>query len=187
MFENMFIQTSRVPNYSTRQTGLLYVQYSSTERTQRTIKHYRTKSWNCLCISLLADCAISTFKQKCSFCHVFFHITHVVITIIIIIIVIITNCSYYWHFLAIIVIVVLLFSPLLLLSSVMIMMIIVVMVAVVIVTIMTILLQFPNWNPPCTLFLLIVCYMKSLLVNYYDLWYIVFVNGWTIFSVQLWQ
>ena len=42
MFENMFIQTSDVHNYSTRQADLLYDQYAATKRTQRTIKHYGT-------------------------------------------------------------------------------------------------------------------------------------------------
>ena len=62
MFENMFIKTSDVHNYSTRQTDMLYVQYASTKRTQR--KHHGTKLWNSLCNSIPADCAISTYKQK---------------------------------------------------------------------------------------------------------------------------
>ena len=64
MFENMFIKTSDVHNYSTRQADMLYVQYASTKRPQRTIKHHGTKSWNSLCNSIPADCAISTYKQK---------------------------------------------------------------------------------------------------------------------------
>ena len=43
---------------------MLYVQYASTKRTQRTIKHHGTKLWNSLCNSIPADCAISTYKQK---------------------------------------------------------------------------------------------------------------------------
>ena len=60
----------------------------------------------------------------------------------------------------------------------------------------------------CTLSLFILCYMKSLftwtwstyyfcpfcqscnlflLVSCYNLWYVMYVNGWSIFSVQLWQ
>ena len=40
MFENMFISTSDVHDYYTRQANLLYVQYASTKRSQRTIKHF---------------------------------------------------------------------------------------------------------------------------------------------------
>ena len=64
VFENMFIKTSDIHNYSTRQADMLYVQYASTKRTQRTIKHHGTKLWNSLCNYLPTECAISTYKQK---------------------------------------------------------------------------------------------------------------------------
>ena len=64
MFEIMFIQTSDVYNYPTRQADLLYVQFAATTRTQRTIRHFGTKLWNTLCNVIQVDCAISTFKQK---------------------------------------------------------------------------------------------------------------------------
>ena len=60
----MFISTSDVHNYSTRQADLLYVQYASTKRTQRTIKHFGTKLWNSLYNAIDIDCAISTFKHR---------------------------------------------------------------------------------------------------------------------------
>ena len=37
LFEDMFIKTSAVHNYSTRQAGWLYVQYAPTKRTQRNL------------------------------------------------------------------------------------------------------------------------------------------------------
>ena len=64
MFENMFISTSDVHNYSTRQADLLYVQHASTKRTQRTMKHFGTKLWTSLCNAIYIDCAISTFKHR---------------------------------------------------------------------------------------------------------------------------
>ena len=64
MFENMFIKTSDVHNYSTRQADMLYVQYASTKTTQRTIKHHGTKLWNSLYNFISTDCAISTQKLK---------------------------------------------------------------------------------------------------------------------------
>ena len=64
MFEIMFIQTSDVHSYPTRQADLLYVQFAATKRTQRTIRHFGTKLWNTLCNVIQVDCAISTFKQK---------------------------------------------------------------------------------------------------------------------------
>ena len=64
MFENMFISTSDVHDYSTRQADLLYVQYASTKRTQRTIKHFGTKLLNSLCNTIDIDCSISTFKLR---------------------------------------------------------------------------------------------------------------------------
>ena len=64
MFENMFIQTSDVYNYSTRYADLLCIQFASTKRTQRTIKHFGAKLWNSLCNVLDIDCAISIFKQR---------------------------------------------------------------------------------------------------------------------------
>ena len=64
MFENMFISTSDVHNYSTIQADLLYVQYATTKRTQRTIKHFETKLWNSLCNAIDIDCALSTFKHR---------------------------------------------------------------------------------------------------------------------------
>ena len=84
MFENMFIHMSNVYNHSTRQTDLLnmYVQYASTKRTQRTIKHYGTKLWNCICHSSIADCAINTFKHKFEnflFVMIFFTLLYVII------------------------------------------------------------------------------------------------------------
>ena len=60
MFENMFISMSDVHDYYTRQANLLYVQYASTKRSQRTIKHFGTKLWNSLCNVIDIDCAIST-------------------------------------------------------------------------------------------------------------------------------
>ena len=67
VFENMFIKTSDVHNYYNyfnRQADILYVQYASTKRTQRTIKHHGIKLWNSLCNSIPTECAISTYKQK---------------------------------------------------------------------------------------------------------------------------
>ena len=64
MFEIMFIQTSDVYNYPTRQADLLYVQFAATTRTQRTIRHFGTKLWTTLCNVIQVDCAISTFKQN---------------------------------------------------------------------------------------------------------------------------
>ena len=66
MFEIMFIQTSDVHSYPTRQADLLYVQFAATNKTQRTIRHFGTKLWNTLCNVIQVDCAISTFKQKLS-------------------------------------------------------------------------------------------------------------------------
>ena len=64
MFENMFIYTSDVHDYYTRQADLLYIQYAPTKRSQRTIKYYGTKLWNIISVVVQPDCAISTFKQK---------------------------------------------------------------------------------------------------------------------------
>ena len=64
MFENMFIYTSDVHDYYTRQADLLYIQYAPTKRSQRTIKYYGTKLWNIISGVVQPDCAISTFKQK---------------------------------------------------------------------------------------------------------------------------
>ena len=64
MVENMFIYTSDVHDYYTRQADLLYFQYAPTNRSQRTIKYYGTKSWNIISGIIQPDCAISTFKQK---------------------------------------------------------------------------------------------------------------------------
>ena len=64
MFDNMFIQTSDVHNYSTSQADLLYIPFASTKRTQSTIKHFGAKLWNSLCDVIDIDCAISTFKQR---------------------------------------------------------------------------------------------------------------------------
>ena len=75
MFENMFIYTSDVHDYYTRQADLLYIQYAPTKRSQRTIKYYGTKLWNIISGVVQPDCAISTFKQnwKFSFCHDLVH------------------------------------------------------------------------------------------------------------------
>ena len=62
LFENMFIKTSDVHNYSTRHADLLYVQFAATKRTQRTLKHYGIKLWNSLYHVVHPDYAISTFK-----------------------------------------------------------------------------------------------------------------------------
>ena len=67
MFENMFIYTSDVHDYYTRQADLLYIQYAPTKRSQRTIKYYGTKLWNIISGIIEPDCAISTFKQKLKF------------------------------------------------------------------------------------------------------------------------
>ena len=64
IFEDMFIKTSAVHNYSTRQAGSLYVQYAPTKRTHRNLRHYGTKLWNSLHNVVCSDCAISTFKQN---------------------------------------------------------------------------------------------------------------------------
>ena len=64
MFEIMFIQTSDVHSYPTRQADLLYVQFAAIKRTQRTIRNFGTKLWNTLGNVIQVDCAISTFKQK---------------------------------------------------------------------------------------------------------------------------
>ena len=64
IFEDMFIKTSAVHNYSTRQAGWLYVKYAPTKRTQRNLRHYGTKLWNSLHNVVCSDCAISTFKQN---------------------------------------------------------------------------------------------------------------------------
>ena len=62
LFENMFIKTSDVYKYSTRQADLLYVQFAATKRTQRTLKHYGIKLWNSLYHVVHPDSAISTFN-----------------------------------------------------------------------------------------------------------------------------
>ena len=62
MFEKMFRSTSQVHANYTRQTDLLYVQYASTRRTQRTIEYFGTKLRKSLCIVI--DVAIITFKQR---------------------------------------------------------------------------------------------------------------------------
>ena len=64
ILQNMFIKTSDVHNYSTRQADMLYVQYASDQRTQITLKHHGTKLWNSLCNSIPTEYAISTYKQK---------------------------------------------------------------------------------------------------------------------------
>ena len=64
MFKNMFISTSNVHDYSTSQANLLYVQYASTKRSQRTIKHFGTKLWDSLSNVIDIDCGISTYKQR---------------------------------------------------------------------------------------------------------------------------
>ena len=64
IFENMFIKTSDVHNYSTGQVDMLYVQYASTKTTQISMKHHGTKLWNSLCNFIPTECAISTYKQK---------------------------------------------------------------------------------------------------------------------------
>ena len=48
LFEDMFIKTFAVHNYSTRQAGSLYVQYALNKRTQRNLRHYAIKLWNSL-------------------------------------------------------------------------------------------------------------------------------------------
>ena len=76
---------------------MLYVQYSSTKRTQRTIKHHGPKLWTSLYNSIPTDCAIRTFKQKLKAFLLPWHLSMlfdipvvaVVITIIVIIIIII--------------------------------------------------------------------------------------------------
>ena len=40
-----------------QEADLLYVQYASTKRTQRTIKHFGTKLWNSVCNAIDIDCA----------------------------------------------------------------------------------------------------------------------------------
>ena len=67
MFENMFI--SYVHYYSTRQAALIYVQYASPKRTQRTINHFGTKLWNCLCNGIHIDCAIVLSNKDSILCH----------------------------------------------------------------------------------------------------------------------
>ena len=47
LFENMFIRTSDVHNYSKRQADLLYVQFAAIKRTQRTLKHYGNSQTSC--------------------------------------------------------------------------------------------------------------------------------------------
>ena len=64
LFEDMFIKTSAVHNYSTRQAGSLCVQYAPTKRTQRNLRHYGTKLWNSLHNVVSSDCAIGIFKQN---------------------------------------------------------------------------------------------------------------------------
>ena len=64
IFENMFIYTSDVHDYYTRQVHLLCIQYAPTKRSQRTIKYCGTKLWNIISGIIQPDCAISTFKQK---------------------------------------------------------------------------------------------------------------------------
>ena len=64
IFEDMFIKTSAVQSYSTRQAGSLYVQYAPTKKKQRNLRHYGTKLWNSLRNVVCSDCAISTFKQN---------------------------------------------------------------------------------------------------------------------------
>ena len=75
MLENMFIYTSDVHDYYTRQADLLYIQYAPTKRSQRTIKYYGTKLWNIINGIIQPYCAISTFKQKLKIflCHDLLH------------------------------------------------------------------------------------------------------------------
>ena len=64
MFEKKFTKASDVHNYSTKQVDVLYVQYASTKRTQRTIKRHGTELWNDLCNSIPTGCAINPYKEK---------------------------------------------------------------------------------------------------------------------------
>ena len=64
----LYLKTSVVHNYSTRQAGSLYVQYAPTKRTQRNLRHCGTKLWNSLHNVVCSDCAISTFKQNLKVC-----------------------------------------------------------------------------------------------------------------------
>ena len=61
LFENMFLKTSDVHNYSTRQAGSLYLQYAATKNTKNS-----ETLWNKIMEFLYhvvhPDCAISTFK-----------------------------------------------------------------------------------------------------------------------------
>ena len=83
LFENMFIKTSDVHNYSTRQADLLYVQFAATNRTHRTLKHYGIKLWNSLYHGVHPDCAISTFKCNLkSFLLSWFFYIYILFTII---------------------------------------------------------------------------------------------------------
>ena len=102
MFENMFISTSDVHDYYTRQANLLYVQYASTKRSQRTIKHFGTKLWNSICNVIDIDCAISTYKQRLKdfllswSLPILYHIVYPYFVFIFIIIIFI-NLLYYLH------------------------------------------------------------------------------------------
>ena len=61
---NMFERISNVHNHSTRQIDSFYIQYSSTLRTQRTIKISGPKLWNLIIRSINIHCKISTFKAN---------------------------------------------------------------------------------------------------------------------------
>ena len=88
----MFTKTSDVHNYSTRQADMPYVQYASTKRVQRTIKHIEAKLWNSLYNSIPTDCAINAYKQKLKAFLQAWHspyLFHAIVIVIIIIIIII--------------------------------------------------------------------------------------------------
>ena len=81
--------------------GYAFVQYPSTKRTQRTIKHHRRKLWNNLCNSIPTNFAFSSLKQKLKTFLMVWHLPLLcdaiaiitVIIIIIFIIIIIASCT----------------------------------------------------------------------------------------------
>ena len=64
LFDDIFIPTSTVHSYDTRQSNSLYVQYPATNRSKSTIRHYGTKLLNEIQRTINTSCSIGTFKTQ---------------------------------------------------------------------------------------------------------------------------
>ena len=169
----MFTKTSDVHNYSTRQADMPYVQYASTKRVQRTIKHIEAKLWNSLYNSIPTDCAINAYKQKLKAFLQAWHspyLFHAIVIVIIIIIIII-------HIIIIITIVI--FRIVIHLALCSCSPYIIYIPAVVYVNVWHINHHF---SPHCQ-----NCDFIALLVNCCHLSWIMHMYAWLIFFVQFWQ